>query len=200
MGARFILVAAAALLATPGPALAGGLSSPQAPPYARDERALGADGARLIYESVAIEGMLTDEIRQAADLAALIESKAPVAVAGPSAQTVQYKTIGRRMTAVNHLGWVVIQYTIWQEFGYDGTKITYSPPPTYDHQANWGWSLISHAETARWISKPTYRTSRGDFGFEQEIWSPYGYIGLGKLSGWVAVFYRGTGAWTGTNS
>lgn len=32
-----------------------------------------------------------------------------------------YKTIGRRFSAFNSLGSLVIQYTIWQEFGYNGT-------------------------------------------------------------------------------
>lgn len=200
MRAHLILVAAATLLAAPMPALAGDSSGTAPTAYVREERALGAH-SRLIYESVAIEGArLTDAIRATADLSALAGTHASGASAAVAVQTVQYKTIGRRMTAVNNLGWVVIQYTVWQEFGYDGTKITYAPPPSYDYQANWGWRLASHSETARWITKPTHRTSRGEFLFEQEIWSPYGSIGLGKLSGWVAVFFRGTGAWTGANS
>ncbi|MGH2357490.1 MAG: hypothetical protein ACRDGJ_05685 [Candidatus Limnocylindria bacterium] len=200
MKSRIFLLAAAVLLALPKPALASGPPGAVSDGYARDERALGADGSRLIYESVAVEGtLLTDELRRAVDWTTL-GSRRALTDAAQGAQSVHYKTIGRRMTAVNNLGWVVIQYTIWQEFGYDGTRITYGPPPTYDQQANWGWRLVSHAESSRWITKSTYRTSRGDFAFEQEIWSPYGYIGLGKLTGWVAVYFRGTGAWTGTNS
>lgn len=198
MRARFVLAVAAALLGAPAPAMAAGPQDAASPAYAREERSLGG-GARLFLESVVIEGTaLTDAMREATDLASL--AGANVSRVQGEAGAVQFKTIGRRMTAVNQLGWVVIQYTIWQEFGYDGTKITHAPPPTFDYNANWGWTLRSHTEAARWLAKPTYRTSRGDYLFDQDVWTPYGSIGLGELSGWVAVFYRGTGSWTGANS
>ncbi|HSL70985.1 MAG TPA: hypothetical protein VK864_12135 [Longimicrobiales bacterium] len=105
MRARFVLAVTAALLAVPAPAAAAGPQDASSPAYAREERALGG-GARLILESVVIEGTaLTDAIREATDLASL--AGANVSRVQGQAGAVQFKTIGRRMTAVNQLGWVV---------------------------------------------------------------------------------------------
>jgi len=210
MKSRVILILAVLLsLLLPSTASAAGpKKAPAAGTYTSSVTSLGDDGAYQSIDTIALSGtLLTDQIRSAADWSALAaapldqtDATASVQAAGAQAlAATSYKTIGRRYTAYNSIGWIVIRYTIWQEFGYNGTNITYYPPPTYDHQSNWGWSLLSHSETAWWITSPTYRTSRGNFFFKQGVWSPFGDIHLSEVSGWVQLYYRGNGTWTGTN-
>jgi hypothetical protein len=158
-----------------------------------------------VYESIALDGtILTDEISTATDWEALaatgVENPSVTTLGGATIQATTFKTIGLRLTVFNSLGWVVIQYTIWQDFGYDGSRITYHPAPYYDHQANWGWSLKNHTETAWWVRNPTHRASRGWYYFKQEMWTPFGNIGLSERSGWVRVDYHGDGRWTSSGS
>lgn len=190
-------------LLLPSAAQAGG-SRLAAARYLRTESALGG-GARAVVESISFDGTtLTFGMRQADDWASLAArgvSKADVQAPteGGSTGATSYKVIGRRYTAYNGIGWVVLQYTVWQEFGYNGTAITWYPSPYFDAQANWGWELRSHDETAAWITYPTYRRSRGDFFFKQSFWTPAGNINQSEIDGWVALYYRANGNWTATN-
>jgi hypothetical protein len=189
-------------LVLPSTAQAGGARhSPTG--YARRSMDLGGGGHATV-ESIAFDGsVLTSSMRQADDWAALAAhgvSKAEmrIPVEGTPDGT-SYKVIGRRFTAFNSIGWVVVQYTIWQEFGYTGSAISWYPAPYFDAQANWGWELRSHAEAATWIVNPTYRRTRGDFFFKQALWTPVGNINQSEVNGWVALYYRANGSWTGTN-
>lgn len=201
-----LIVALVAMMALPTTTLA---ANPKKAPdpgttYTREEVPL-VDGAVAIYESIVLDGtLLTDEIRTATDWETLaatgVEHPSVTTAEGVVIQATAYKTIGRRFSAFNSLGWLVIQYTVWQEFGYNGTNVTYYPAPTYDHQANWGWTMKSHSETAWWVSNPTHRATRGNFYFKYEVWTPFGNIGWNEKSGWVRVDYYGSGSWTGSNS
>ena len=190
-------------LLVPGATQAGG-GRLAATRYLRTESALGS-GARAVVESISFDGTaLTSGMRQADDWAALairgirrVDVQAPTD-GGPAAAT-SYKVIGRRYTAYNGIGWVVLQYTVWQEFGYTGSAITWYASPYFDAQANWGWELRSHAESAAWVTYPTYRRSRGDFFFKQSFWTPGGNNNQSELNGWVALYYRANGSWTATN-
>jgi hypothetical protein len=201
-----LVVALVAMLALPATTLAANPN--KAPPdpgttYSREEVPLG-EGAFGVYESIALDGtLLTDEIRSTADWQALaatgVENPSAMTAEGVTIQATSYKTIGRRYSAYNIFG-LVIQYTIWQEFGYNGSSITYYPKPTYDHVANSGWTFKSHSETAWWVTSPTHRASRGNYYFKYEVWTPFGNIGWNEMSGWVRVDYYGSGSWTGSNS
>lgn len=207
MKSRAILFAFALLIAMP--TLVAAAKPTNAGTYAAQRMSLGTDSnggePYALFETLVLDGtLLTSSIEAATDwraLAAQPQNKAAAQASIPVAAVAatSYKTIGRRYTAFNSIGWVVISYTIWQEFGYNGSKITYAPPPSYEHDANWGWELKNHTETAWWITNPTYRASKGTFFFKQGVWSPFGNINLSEKSSWVQVNYRHTGAWTATN-
>ncbi len=208
MKSRAVLLAIAVLIALPTTV---GAASPvrvdQPGTYSKETIPLGQDAkGREIHatlESIEVNGLLTAEMRAATDWRALASVSRPSTAVAPLGRVVtaatSYKTIGRRYTALNFIGGVVIQYTVWQEFGYDGRNIVYTPAPTKDHIANFGWTLTSNKEQPWWISAPTYRASRGTFAFKRMIWSPFGDIGVGEKSSWVQVNYRGTGSWSGQN-
>jgi hypothetical protein len=206
MKVRALLVALALLIALPATVAAADPVRVNEPgSYTVERISLGTDSqGREVFallESIVVNGRLTETMRGSGDWRALANqrpaTRAPLSAVVTAATS--YKTIGRRYTALNYLNGVVIQYTIWQEFGYDGRNIVYTPAPVKDHIANFGWSLTSHSETAWWITPPTYRASRGTFTFKRLIWSPFGDIGVGEKSSWVQVNYRGSGSWTGSN-
>jgi hypothetical protein len=172
--------------------------------YARRDVELGG-GAHATLESIVFQGsLLTSTMRHSQDWAALAahgvsEAETKAASEAHPGTATAYKVMGRRYTAFNSIGWVVVQYTIWQEFGYTGSAISWFPAPYFDAEANWGWELRSHTEAATWIVNPTYRRTRGDFFFKQALWTPVGNINQSEVDGWVALYYRANGSWNGTN-
>lgn len=197
MRRSIILLAAVAALVLPVSIVQG--RSVVVDDYTREESPL-PEGATEVYESIVVLGPLTPELRAIADWQTIADQGSFRIGVNAADAAVNYKTVGFRYAAYNALGWLVIQYTIWQEFGYDGTKITYFPSPTYDHAANWGWSLKSHSESHWWITNPTYATARGTYFFKQEFPTPFGGIGLQEKSGWCQVWIRGNGTYSGSGA
>ncbi len=159
-------------------------------------------GAYEVRESIEINGMLADAIRKVQDWRTLQGQTmpAPSSATTLTAATVSYYSAGMRYAAYNSFGSLVIQYTIWQTFGYDGTNITYFPASTYDSVANYLWTLTSHHESHGWITSPTFAQATGTYSFSQSAPSPWGNIGFSSKSGWVEVFIHGNGSYSGTGS
>ncbi len=105
----------------------------------------------------------------------------------------------RRYAAFNSGGQLVLEYQLYQTFGYDCVSIFYKAAPTYTHVAKYGWSLVSHDESAWWVDRPVHRRTHGEYWFRREILTPEGNIGLSEFSCWLGMDYQANGMWQGTN-
>jgi len=99
-------------------------------------------------------------------------------------------TRGCYYAATNILGNVVYSYTIWQTFSYDGTNITYFPPPSHSSTSDLGWVLTSASDSHWWITQPRTAAARGNWTFTQYVGGqPYK-----SASGWVQININGNGS------
>jgi len=101
-------------------------------------------------------------------------------------------TAGCRLTAYNFLGLVIYSYTIWQEFSYDGVRITSFPPESSSSVAYWGWALTSDRHYHWWVRSPYTAAAKGEYAFTQYVaGQPFQ-----SRSGWVQVNISGDGSWS----
>jgi hypothetical protein len=90
-------------------------------------------------------------------------------------------------------GGTIYSYTIWQEFGSNGSTINYLPPQTFSATTDVGYSLTSNS-TQHWWINTTHKdaAARGTWTFTQYIsGQPFR-----SFSGWTQVQVKYNGTWS----